>query len=172
MGPMGPAGPAGAVGPAGPAGAQGPAGPAGAAGAVGPQGPSGVVTQVAASGLGASPAAAVAFLAPTVQVTISAANQRVHITSSKALGSSAAGGAQDLDLWICTQLGAGAIVTQGQAVFDLRVAQNTRHLFTLSWVASGLANGTYNVGLCGSSGNAVNWNSNEFGYTSAIVATQ
>ena len=30
--------------------------------------------------------------------------------------------------------------------------------------------GTFEVGLCGISGDAANWNSNEFGYTSAFVA--
>ena len=134
------------------------------------QGPSGIVTQVSVSGLGANPTGTLQFLAPTATVTITAANQRVHITSSKYMGSTV--GALDLDLWICTRLGANALVQQGGGVLDGRVPANTRVSWTLSHVQAGLANGTYTVGLCGLSSNAASWNSNEWGYTSAIVATQ
>jgi hypothetical protein len=54
-------------------------------------------------------------------------------------------------------------------IFGLRVAQNTRQLFSLSAVIANLEPGTYQVALCGSSTNAASWNSNDFGYTSAIV---
>jgi len=130
-----------------------------------------VVAVVSASGGGASPTITVAFLATPVSVAIAGNTQKIHVTSTKALGSVAVGGAQDLDLWICSQLGANPIVQYGAAIFDLRVAQNTRDLFTMSFTITGLAAGTYNVGLCGNSpSNAANWNNNEFSYTSAIVA--
>jgi hypothetical protein len=165
QGPAGPAGPAGAQGPAGPA------GPAGAQGPAGPQGPSGVVSTSFASGYGADPTTTLQFLAASTSVSITAAGQSVFVTSDKALGSVAAGGATDLDLWICYQPTAGALVQVGAAVFDLRAAQNTRSMYGLSAVITGLAVGTYNVGLCGTS-SSLNWNSNEYSYTSAIVSKQ
>ena len=77
--------------------------------------------------------------------------------------------AQDLDVWICYQEGDGAVLTVGTGVFDLRAAANTRQLVSLSAALTGLAPGTYKVGLCGKSGDASNWNSNEFSYTTALV---
>ncbi|MBL9100612.1 MAG: collagen-like protein [Myxococcales bacterium] len=171
MGPIGPAGPAGAVGPAGPAGAVGPAGPAGAAGPAGPagpQGPSGVVGNAYASANGNGVTAATAFIGPTASVIVGA-NQKVHVVAHKALGSAVAGGADALNLYICYQQGVNPIVTVGSGSFGLRAAQNTRHMFGMSAVITGLAANTYSVGLCGSSSQAANWNNNEFGQVSAIV---
>ena len=60
--------------------------------------------------------------------------------------------------------------TVGGGTFDLRVSQNIRATFTQSAVLAPGA-GTYNIGLCGKAdgGQAVNWNSNEYGYVSAVV---
>ena len=63
----------------------------------------------------------------------------------------------------------GAVLTVGTGVFDLRAAANTRQLVSLSASLTGLAPGEYKVGLCGKSGDASNWNSNEFSYTTALV---
>jgi hypothetical protein len=158
-----PTGPTGAVGPQGAQGPQGPVGP------TGPQGPSGVVASAFASAGGANPTTTTAFLAPTATVTV-AAGQRVFVTSDKALGSTATNGATSLNLAICRQAsGATTPTSVGSWSYGLRVPQNTRVLYGLTAVISSLAAGTYQVGLCGSSTDATNWNSNEWGYTSALV---
>jgi hypothetical protein len=174
-GPTGPTGPAGAAGPAGPTGPTGAVGPQGAqgpqgpVGPTGPQGPSGVVASAFASAGGANPTTTTAFLAPTATVTV-AAGQRVFVTSDKALGSTATNGATSLNLAICRQAsGATTPTSVGSWSYGLRVPQNTRVLYGLTAVISSLAAGTYQVGLCGSSTDATNWNSNEWGYTSALV---
>ena len=51
----------------------------------------------------------------------------------------------------------------------LTAAQNQRQIFSIGAVITGLAAGTYNVGMCGSSSVPANWNSNEYSYTSAMV---
>jgi VCBS repeat protein/collagen triple helix repeat protein len=176
-GPQGPAGSPGAQGPQGPpgsTGAQGPQGPPGATGAQGPAGPpgptgpSGIVGFNTVSGAGSTPNGTVQFLAPPAVVTI-AAGQKIYVESSKALGSTVSGGANDLDLWIGYRIqGPNPITTFGQGSFDYAVLQYTRANFGLSAVLSSLAAGTYEVGLVGSTG-SFNWNSNEFGYSTAIV---
>jgi len=190
-GPAGPAGPAGPMGPAGPTGATGPAGPTGATGAVGPAGPAGPigatgpmgpqgppgpagggVDVVMQNGPGSDPGPSIAFLGAPVTISITSALQKMLVTSTKALGSSSADGAQDLDLWICQQEGGGALTMVGGGVFDLRVAANTRQLFTLSASITGLAAGNYTFGLCGMSSDSANWNSNEYSYTTVLFTQQ
>jgi hypothetical protein len=60
-------------------------------------------------------------------------------------------------------------VTVGGGVYDVRAAANTRQMLGLSAEVKGLAQGTYNFGLCGKTSDAASWNSNEFSYTTAIV---
>jgi hypothetical protein len=128
-----------------------------------------VITFVTTTGLGNNPAAALAFIGPTVNVTL-AAGQRAHLVVNKALGSVAAGGAIDLDLWACYQNTAGGAVTQqGGGMFDLRVPQNIRVPFAINHIYSALPAATYTIGMCGLSSNSANWNNNEWGYTSALV---
>jgi hypothetical protein len=105
-----------------------------------------------------------------VSVTV-ATGQRVHVTSHAALGSTAAGGANALNLYICYRLSGGLITTVGGGAFGMTAAQNQRHLYGLSAVITGLPAGTYDVGLCGSS-SSTNWNFNEWAYTSAMVFNQ
>jgi hypothetical protein len=122
-------------------------------------------------GRGNDPAIVRAFLADPVDVTIVSTTQKVLVTSSKALGTALAlgafGGAMDLDLWICSEVG-GALTQIGVGVLDMRAAEDTRQLYTLSATATGLAPGAYRFGLCGMSSD-VNWNWNEFSYTTALV---
>jgi hypothetical protein len=173
-GPPGPAGPAGPAGPTGPAGAQGPQGLQGPQGVQGPAGPSGIATVVFTSGLGANsggvPSAAEDFIGPTVNVTI-ATGQEIFVTASKALGSSAAGGASDLDIWVCYRSTAvGAPITKvGGGILNLTAPQNARQIYSINGVAVGLPTGTYSVGMCGVSSTAANWNNNEYGYVTAMV---
>lgn len=170
QGPAGPAGPTGATGPQGPQGATGFTGAAGPAGPAGPQGPQGIVSTASTSGSGGNPTPANAFIGPTVNVTITA-GQKILVIADKALGSTAAGGAQGLNIYVGYQATAGAVTTFGGGIFGLRVPQNTRVPFSINGIISGLAAGTYTVGMVGSctAGQEVNWNSNEFGYVSAIV---
>lgn len=174
-GPQGPAGPAGPTGPAGPQGIQGPAGPQGIQGPAGPTGPSGVVSSVYAHGLGDAPAdgATYAFIGVTASVAV-AAGQSVIVHAEKALGSVAASGAAGLRLAVCRQATGGPIQDNGfDYLASLRVPTGIRIPFSLSTRFSGLAEGTYSVGLCGftSTGNAVNWNNNEWSRVTAMVVT-
>lgn len=166
---QGPKGDPGDPGPAGPPGMQG---IQGVQGNQGVQGPSGVVSSVFASGGGNTPTANITFLAPPAQVTV-AANQRILVWSNKALGSTAAAGAANLDLYICYQSTAvGAVIqAMGGGSLDYRVPANTRLSFGLNAMISNLQAGTYLTGLCGSTtaADAPNWNSHEFGYTTAVV---
>lgn len=136
-------------------------------GPAGPQGPSGIVSSAFTSGSGNTPTNATDFLAPTVSVTV-AANQKVHVVSNKALGA-AATAATGLNLYICYKLGANPITTVGGGSLGHALPPNTRVLYEMNAVITGLAAGIYNVGLCGSSALPANWNNNEWGYTSALV---
>lgn len=125
-----------------------------------------------ASGAGASPSASLAFLAAPVVVTVRQ-GQQVHVTSHKAFGSVAAGGANLLNLNVCHRP-AGTTstpVTAGMGAFGNRVPQNTRVTLGLSTVISNLPAGDHQVALCGSSSDFANWNSNEFSHTTALVTT-
>lgn len=166
-------GASGAEGPAGPAGPQGEPGADGAPGAtgpMGPQGPSGVVASAFATGFGANPTGTLQFLAQPATVTV-ANGQKVLVSSHKAFGSVAVGGANSLNLYVCHRLSGSDVepFATGSGLFGLRVAANTRHDFGLSAIIT-LTAGSYNVGLCGLTGDGnANWNSNEFSYTTALV---
>jgi hypothetical protein len=120
-------------------------------------------------GLGSGPDTTLAFLADPVDVTIDSSTQKVLVTSSKAFGTSwVFEGAANLDLWICFKESAGTLTKVGVGVLGLSAAMNTRQIFALSATATTLAPGAYKFGLCGTSSD-VNWNSNEFSYTTALV---
>lgn len=166
-GPAGPAGPAGPTGPQGLQGLQGLTGPAGAAGPAGPAGSPGVVNSVFTTGTGLDPVTGgtIAFIGPTASVTLTA-GQKIHVVANKALGSIAAGGGTALNLWICTQVTGGLISPQGGGSFGYTAPQNSRLSFGLTANVTGLAAGTYAVGLCGY---GTNFNSNEYGYVTVLV---
>lgn len=121
-----------------------------------------------ASGLGNNPATTNNFLAAPATVTLTSP-RRILITSHKALGSTVAGGANNLDLFIGYRFSGGAITTVGLGILGNRVAQNTRVTMGLSALTPILPAGTYEVGLVGRSSNATDWNSNEYSYTTAAV---
>jgi len=129
----------------------------------------GIFSGTYTSGYGGDPSSTLGFIGPTVSVTVSD-GQRVYVSSHKALGSSSAGGAGDLDLYICYRVSGSVITptTVGGGSYNMAVPQNTRVPMGLTAVISGLTAGTYDVGLCGITSSA-NWNSNEYGYTSALV---
>jgi len=118
---------------------------------------------------GSAPTGTTSFLAAPLTLTITSALQKVLVNSSEGLGTSNVEGAQNLNVWICYQEGEGTVLTVGTGVFGLRAAANTRQLVSLSATLTGLAPGSYRVGLCGTSDDASNWNSNEFSYTTALV---
>jgi hypothetical protein len=114
-----------------------------------------------------------AFLGPSIDVTVTA-GQKVVVMASKAMGSTAVGGATHLSLYICalSNVPGSDFTFLGIGIDGLTVAQNQRHTFGLSGVLTGLAPGTYAVGMCGvvqTGGSAANWNWNEYGYTTAFV---
>lgn len=126
---------------------------------------------VFASGIGLNPTTTNQFLAQPVTVTVNSTNQRILVTSHKALGSVAVGGATGLNLYIgYRSAGSGSSpTTVGGGIFANRVTQNTQIPMGLSAMITGLAPGNYEVGLMGSSVDAGNWNSNEYSYTTATV---
>lgn len=174
QGPQGDPGPAGPEGPAGPMGPEGPAGPAGAAGPAGPQGPTGptgIIATAFTNAMGGNPTTSLTFLGPTVSVTIPVTGNKIFVSGTKSFGSTAAGGANLLKLYVCYQsnLPGSPITTVGSGLFGLSVPQNIRLPFSLSADFAPPGAGTYLVGLCGSSANAPNWNDNEWGYVTAMV---
>jgi hypothetical protein len=166
----GPEGPAGPMGPMGPMGLTGPEGPEGPEGPPGPAGSGGGVEATYTSGASPNPTTAYSFLAPPVTVDVGGPGERVLVIGHRGFGSTV--GAQHLELHMCHQPAAGgALVLHGAGIVGLSVAANTRHVFGLSAVIGDLAAGSYRVGLCGRvAGVASNWNSNDFGYNSALVA--
>ncbi len=159
------------AGPQGPAGAQGPAGPVGPAGATGPQGPAGptgIITYATANGVSAAVQSTLGFLGPQVTLTV-AVGQKVQMSASCALGSTI--GANGLNIWPGYQLNSGgAITTLSGGSFGYGVAQNTRHSFSVHWVFVGLPAGTYKFGMAGyCTTTAANWNSNEYGFVTAVL---
>ncbi|MDX6585612.1 MAG: hypothetical protein QOI31_85 [Solirubrobacterales bacterium] len=105
-------------------------------------------------------------LGSTVSLTI-AAGDKVLVSSSAALG---AGGsaANGLQLYICSQQGAGALSSYGGGLFGLTSAATERKPFALSALVTGLTAGTYQFSLCGLA-TSPNWTNNEYVYTSALV---
>jgi hypothetical protein len=150
------------MGPMGVSGLPGPAGPAG------PQGASGVVEVAFNTETGNGPARTLGFVGATVTVS-TRAGQQVFVSSHKALGSTV--GASNLALWVCYETVGGALNTVGGGIMGLRTAASSRQMVSLSAVTPPLDLGTtMTVGLCGEAGTqAPNWNSNDYGYTTALV---
>lgn len=181
-GSQGPTGAQGATGPAGATGAQGATGPGGATGATGAQGATGangaqgaqgIVNVLTASASGANPndltANTIGFVGPTVSVTITA-GQKIHLVATKAMGSTIAGGATGLDIFPGYQLSTATTPTaSGNGIYGIQCSQNSRTPYTVNYVFTGLAAGTYTIGMVCRSPTPANWNLNEYGYTSVIV---
>jgi Collagen triple helix repeat (20 copies) len=185
-GPVGSVGPVGATGPAGADGSRGPAGPAGPTGAAGetgqrgPQGPPGVVAGSRASGqINAIPADLdhIDFLGTPLVARLEA-GQRVLVTANGGFGTTE-NAASDLSLYICSQSTApespvtvfgGDPDTTG--IVGLTAAPNSESAFGLSDVATDLAPGTYQIGLCGFSADSIDWDLNDFVQQTALVFNQ
>jgi hypothetical protein len=169
-------GPVGPPGPPGPTGFSGPAGPSGAAGVPGPQGPPGpstIVDSDTVAGANANPTAAIAFLSPPANVTVTAAGQRVFMTSNRALGAYITP-ATDLLLYPCYQnvLPGSPLTTVTLGIGGLSSPPNARQLYGLSYIFDGLSAGTYKVSMCGTDQGDGHWTNTEWGFTSAFVFQQ
>ena len=175
QGPAGPAGPQGVTGPQGPQGPQGVPGPQGPQGATGPAGPAGPnVSSIGSTSNGSAVVGpAVAFFNPNALVTVAVTGptQKVVMVAEQAFGSFAAGGANSLNIYPCSRNTIAGSTTNpmGGGMFGLTAAQNSRHVYSVSGMFTNLTAGTYQVGMCGNSGNFANWNNNEWGYTTAMV---
>jgi hypothetical protein len=131
----------------------------------------GLVGSAFSSSFGGSPTDTWDFVSSAPTITITEPGQKVFVVSNKAFGSGNAGGADDLDLAIgYRETGSsGAPSLIGGGVLNNRIQQNDRIVMGLSGIISGLAPGTYQVGLAAKSTDAANWNSNEYSYTTAII---
>lgn len=105
---------------------------------------------------------------PKVTLTTTA-GQKVLIIATVTMGSTSAGGASGLNIAPAyAATGNATPIIVGGAMLDLQVAQNTRHSFTVSAVVTPGA-GTWDFGAAVSVANTAVWNSNEYGYVSAII---
>ncbi len=97
------------------------------------------------------------------------ANIMIH--STRGLGTGTAGVTTGLlNLYMCYRnINGGSIIAMGSGIFGLRIPANTRIPFSLSYSTHPLPPGTYQVGLCGSCIDPSQWNSNEYGYTTAMA---
>jgi hypothetical protein len=116
------------------------------------------------------------YLGVTVTATVTSSTQAVYVSATKAMGSTAVGGANSLRLAICRSIGSGLLSDNGSDYLQgLSVPQNTRLPFSLSTRFTGLPPGTYTFGLCGltnTGGTAGAWNNNEWSRVTVIVAQQ
>lgn len=126
------------------------------------------VTMAAQSGPPQALTSSPARVGPTVTITTTP-GQKVLITASQAFGTTLSSGASGLSLFICRFSGDTA-TTLGQGVLGIAASQGNRHIETLSYVHSPSTAGTHTYGLCGSSINSADWNSNEYGYVTAVAA--
>jgi len=179
-GPQGPAGPEGesgtpgtpgtpgGPGPKGDKGDPGPAGPQGETGRTGPEGqegPSGVVSTTFRAGSVETPGPTIGFLIPAATLKVNQ-DEDVFVTSSVSMGSR--DGAIDLDLDICYSNGEVVSALPGAGANDLTAASAQQSLFSLSGLVENLS-GTYSFGLCGKSGDGLNWNLQGGGQTTVQV---
>lgn len=95
----------------------------------------------------------------------------IMINSTRALGTTTGiNSSGTLSLYLCYRnTNGGAITTLGGGIFGLRLPANTRIPFSLSYSTGLLPAGIYEVGLCGTCYDPLQWNSNEYGYTTAMA---
>lgn len=107
-------------------------------------------------------------LPATIELTETA---RILIHSTRGMGSTTGvNSTGSLNLYLCYRnIDGGSIVSIGGGIFGLMVPAGTRIPFSLSSTTGFLAPGNYEVGLCGTTNAPLQWNSNEFGYTTAMA---
>jgi hypothetical protein len=106
---------------------------------------------------------------PKVTLTTTA-GQKVMIVATVAMGSTSVGGAQYLDLSAAYATTGSSVPTNGDlGLLNLRVQQNTRHVFTVTAIYSPGA-GTWDFGPAIRLNTlTTNWNYNDYGQVSAII---
>lgn len=95
----------------------------------------------------------------------------ILIHSTRGMGSTTGvNSTGSLNLYLCYRdANGGSIVSLGGGIFGLSVPAGTRIPFSLSYSTDFLPPGNYEVGLCGTTNDPSQWNSNEWGYTTAMV---
>jgi hypothetical protein len=128
------------------------------------------VAAFATSGIGFNPSASGnSFIGPTLDVPVTA-GQKLILTVSKIMGTTLAGGADGLTLYPCSQPAAGgSLIFYGGGLVGLTAPPNSRNLYGVNTVITGLNTGTYTVGMCGGVPIPGVWNNNDNGYISVIV---
>jgi hypothetical protein len=119
--------------------------------------------------MGATVPTTISLIGPLATVTV-AAGQKVIVMVSGALGSTAVGGANSLNIYPGYRTSPGGVVnTSGAGIFGLTCAQGQRHIYSVDGVITDLPPGTYDFGMAVISTNGANWNNNEYGYVTVIV---
>ncbi|KAJ3060496.1 hypothetical protein HK102_009472 [Quaeritorhiza haematococci] len=147
-------------------GVQGPQGDPGPTGPIGPQGPTGVVQTAFATGTMANPNAGDTFIGPTVDVTIQDGDQ-IYIQATATMGSFISLGAGGLTLSLNYASGGGAL-TPVVSYPGLSVGPGEKTIFPLNALITGIAPGTYTVGVSGASIDPM-WTNQGTGTITAMV---
>jgi hypothetical protein len=94
----------------------------------------------------------------------------IMINSSRTLGTTTGITTGTFNMYICYRnTNGGNIITMGGGMLGLRLPANTRIPFSLSFSTPLLPAGIYEVGLCGACSDPSQWNSNDWGYTTAMA---
>lgn len=152
-GPQGPPGTDGAPGPAGPQGPQGPAGPSGAAVVAGFSGSVGAI-------IGNN--TVYVFAGPTTQVTITSTSQRITLVAHAPLAFQAGSPVDNIRVGACYQIVGGPVVNFVGGNYSITSLGTTKTMIGVSATVSGLAPGTYNVGMGVYNGAAFPVNNNDY----------
>lgn len=110
------------------------------------------------------------FMVAPVTIELSE-SARILIHSSRALGTTTGiNSSGTINLYLCYRnTNGGSLVSIGGGMLGLRIPANTRVPFSLSYSTTLLPAGIYEVGLCGTCSDPLQWNSNEYSYTSAMA---
>jgi hypothetical protein len=149
----------------------GPQGPPGPSGTNGAQGLPASIAVGTRRNQTATPTTSLTFLSPALTVNVTS-GQAVLVTATITIGTTIAAGATGLRLWIVYQPSGGALTTPHAIDWiDAQVVQNSLNTFTFSDTITGLATGTYTVGMGGqqNASTANNWNLEDWAYTTAQV---
>jgi hypothetical protein len=94
----------------------------------------------------------------------------IMINSTRTLGTTTGITTGTYNIYICYRnTNGGTITTMGGGMLGLRLPANTRIPFSLSYSTPLLPAGIYEVGLCGNCSDPSQWNSNDWGYTTAMA---
>lgn len=94
----------------------------------------------------------------------------IMINSSRTLGTTTGITTGTFNIYICYRnTNGGNLINMGGGMLGLRLPANSRIPFSLSYSTPLLPAGTYEVGLCGACIDPSQWNSNDWGYTTAMA---